>query len=156
MQFIALHRINCTEAIVAWLRQRFPVPEYSADYVPRLLADAIERGDHTGETTTSIAKDASEALDPDDTAFVPKDFAESIISLYQFETANDRLRALEVVNLSILRQSPADARIERLRETIVELWHTSSHEGQLHECLDMTFDEYATWVNPTAIKEQSK
>ena len=42
-------------------------------------------------------------------------------------------------------------KIEQLRETIVSLWHnTSNYNRPLHECLGMTFEEYAAWVNPDA------
>jgi len=39
------------DAIVAWLRERFPVPEYPANYLPLALADEIERGEYIKETT---------------------------------------------------------------------------------------------------------
>jgi hypothetical protein len=49
-----------------------------------------------------------------------------------------------------------DARIARLQETIVGLWHDSKTDQRpLWECLDMTLDEYTAWVNPDAIKEPS-
>ena len=40
------------EAIVAWLRARFPAPEYPTNYLPLVLADAIERGLHNIKETT--------------------------------------------------------------------------------------------------------
>ena len=47
---------------------------------------------------------------------------------------------------SLIRQQAAE--IERLRETVMKFWHESSdiERGQLHDCLGMTWDQYAAWV----------
>jgi hypothetical protein len=45
------------EAIVAWLRERFPAPEYPTDYLPLVLADAIERS-ATGTKQMTNDKDS--------------------------------------------------------------------------------------------------
>jgi DNA repair exonuclease SbcCD ATPase subunit len=40
----------------------------------------------------------------------------------------------------------ARAEVERLRETITEMWHTSPDARELHQALGMTPEQYARWV----------
>lgn len=62
---------------------------------------------------------------------------------------------IEVLSALIERDATLRKQLENAREQIVTLWHDSNAgNGSLHECLGMTLEEYAAWVNPDALKGQ--